>query len=332
MAIWDCIETFSRSIALYLRPVILAVNFEHYLPKDSTIELIKVLKDYYLANKIPSKLKISETTSLPIPKSMILYLKSQSDDQYLNPHRLEFFVYKKLYHHLDRGRIFCNDSVSYRDIDADLVPESMVDKVDEIVQQYGYHKIPIYCSTYLDQKLLELDNKWKEINDNIENNKVYNRLQKDYPDGFGYVPSKNEMIKELNLSDDESDELKKSLGNIGYSHKIVLPIYDEKGEIMGLIGKNMNYDSSSEFSEYIYNKGLRSGTLMGIEDIDLNKPIILVGELSDVLIARANGIENVVSLNGSGISIRQLELLNNLGIKEVNLCFNDNAITKQIAL
>lgn len=171
MAIWDCIETFSRSIALYLRPVILAVNFEHYLPKDSTIELIKVLKDYYLANKIPSKLKISETTLLPIPKSMIPYLKSKSDDQYLNPHRLEFFVYKKLYHHLDRGRIFCNDSVSYRDIDADLVPESMVDKVDEIVQQYGYHKIPIYCSTYLDQKLLELDNKWKEINDNIENNK-----------------------------------------------------------------------------------------------------------------------------------------------------------------
>jgi TnpA family transposase len=172
MATWDCIETFSRSIALYLRSVVLAVNFEHYLPKDPSMALIRVLKDYYLAGKSPSKLKISEATSLPIPKSMIPYLKSKSDDQYLNPHRLEFFVYKKLYHHLDRGRIFCNDSVSYRDIDADLVPEDMLDKADKIAQQYGYHKIPIYCSTHLDQKLLELNNKWKAFTHNIKNNKV----------------------------------------------------------------------------------------------------------------------------------------------------------------
>jgi hypothetical protein len=94
----------------------------------------------------------------------------------------------------------------------------------------------------------------------------------------------------------------------------------------------MNYDSDSEFSEYIYSKGLRNATLMGIEDVNLDKPIILVKELSDALIARANGIENVVALNGSGMSIRQLELLNNLGIKEVDLCLNDNTITKQIAL
>lgn len=173
MATWDCIEMFSRSIALYLRPVVLAVDFEHYKSEDPSITLIKVLKEHYLAGKSPSKLMISESTSLPIPKSMLPYLKSKSDDQYLNPHRLEFYIYKKLYHHLDRGRIFCNDSISYRDIDADLVSEDMVGKAEEISRQYGYNKIPIYCSTHLDQKLLELNNKWKKFSDNINNNKSF---------------------------------------------------------------------------------------------------------------------------------------------------------------
>lgn len=171
MATWDCIETFSRSIALYLRPVVLAVNFEHYKTTDSTTTLIKVLKDHYLSGKSPKKLMISESTLLPIPRSMLPYLKSKSNDKYLNPHRLEFYVYKKLYHHLNRGHIFCNDSISYRNIDADLVSEDMVEKAKEISQQYGYNKIPIYCSNHLDQKLIELNNKWKALDDNINNNK-----------------------------------------------------------------------------------------------------------------------------------------------------------------
>ena len=86
---------------------------------------------------------------------------------------MEFYIYKKLYHHLDRGRIFCNDSISYRDIDADLISEDMVGKAEEISRQYGYNKIPIYCSTHLDQKLLELNNKWKKFSDNINNNKSF---------------------------------------------------------------------------------------------------------------------------------------------------------------
>ncbi len=167
---WDYVETISRSIALYLRPIVLAVDFEHYLPNHASIALIQEIKSHYLSGATPSKLQISETTSLPITKSMIPYLKSKKEDQFLNPHRFEFYVYKSLFHHLDRGRIFCNDSVTYRDIDADLVSDDIVEEAEEIVQPYGYYKIPIYCSTHLDQKLEELNGKWKALYSNIENN------------------------------------------------------------------------------------------------------------------------------------------------------------------
>ena len=171
MATWDYIETLSRSIALYLRPVVLAVDFEHYALDHPSMTLIQEIKSHYLSGGTPRKLQISDKTSLPIPKSMIPYLKSKKEDELLNPHRFEFYVYKSLFHHLDRGRIFCNDSVSYKDIDADLVSEDLVKKAESIVQPYGYYKIPIYCSTHLDQKLKELNDKWKRLYSNIEYNK-----------------------------------------------------------------------------------------------------------------------------------------------------------------
>ena len=55
----------------------------------------------------------------------------------------------------------------------------------------------------------------------------------------------------------------------------------------------------------------------------------------DVAHAKAVGLENVVALGGAGINIRQLELIEELGIKEINLCLdNDQAgieATKNIA-
>lgn len=165
---WKLIESSSRLIALYLRPIILSVDFEHYSTGNEIIRLVEIIRTHYLAHKNPKKLKIPN--ELGYNTTAFAWLKTDSADPNLNPHRFEFFVYQKLYHHLDRGRMFCNDSMSYCDIDVDLLDEDKVKDAMEIVKQYGYNKIPIYCSDHLDTKLSELKTAWKTLYQNIDTN------------------------------------------------------------------------------------------------------------------------------------------------------------------
>ncbi|PIR10252.1 MAG: transposase, partial [Gammaproteobacteria bacterium CG11_big_fil_rev_8_21_14_0_20_46_22] len=102
-----------------------------------------------------------------LPKSASELLKSTDNSEEINTARFEFYVYDKMYHQLDRGRLFCNDSVSYCDLDYDLVPDEFVDNAVEICEEYGYKKIPVYCDERLDQALSDLENAWIQVNKNI---------------------------------------------------------------------------------------------------------------------------------------------------------------------
>jgi len=100
---------------------------------------------------------------------MTKYLKKNADDAHIDPHRFEFFVYSKMYHHLDRGRLFCNDSVSYSDLKCDLVSDDIVDDAEAICKKHGYDKIPIYCDEHLDNMSAELDAAWERTTQGINN-------------------------------------------------------------------------------------------------------------------------------------------------------------------
>ena len=65
-----------------------------------------------------------------------------------------------MFRRLDRGLLCCNDSVSFCDIDHDMVPEAVVDDAEKIASEFGYKKIPIYCDERLDEDLNELDYAW----------------------------------------------------------------------------------------------------------------------------------------------------------------------------
>lgn len=164
---WEFYEKSSRIFALYLRPILLSVNLEFYLTDHPVIELISLLKNHYASGKQPSSFKMSDDLGLTVPKTMIKYLKSSIGDKYINPHRFEFYVYEKIFHHLNKGRLFCNDSVSYRDLECDLVDDSLVDNIEEIADKYGYEKIPIYCEEYLDRMLEKLDQSWQRTTQGI---------------------------------------------------------------------------------------------------------------------------------------------------------------------
>lgn len=170
---WKFYSKSSRKFSLYLRPIVLTVPFVFYEKDSQIMELINLLKEHYSKGKSPSQLQLPDDV---IPRGMLQYLKRKPSDEQIDPHLFEFFVYQKMYHHLDRGRLCCNDSVSYCDIDHDLVADSLVDDVEKIAVEFGYPKLPIYCDQRLDDAVKMLDNAWETTTENIrlDNNAGFN--------------------------------------------------------------------------------------------------------------------------------------------------------------
>lgn len=173
---WEFYLKSSRMFSLYLRPILLAVHFEHYKKDNKVMELINLLKTHYAAGKNPAMFKLSDDLGLTIPKNMTPYLKREQTDEHVDPYLFEFYVYQKIYHQLDRGVLYCNDSISYCDIDQDLVDDALVDDVEKISAEFGYPKIPIYCDERLDDAIKMLDDIWEKTTENIQqgNNSGFN--------------------------------------------------------------------------------------------------------------------------------------------------------------
>lgn len=150
----------SRLFALYLRPILLTVPFVFYKKENDIMDFINFMKDHYSNGKSPSSLKLPDKLKNSISSIMLPYLKKNLSDKHLNPYLVEFFVYQKMYRRLDKGLLCCNESVSYCDIEHDLVSDALVDNVEEIANRFNYPKIPIYCDQRLDDALDELDNAW----------------------------------------------------------------------------------------------------------------------------------------------------------------------------
>ena len=176
---------------------------------------------------------------------------------------------------------------------------------------------------------------------NIKNNQVMKYLteERGYKEeavkamGIGYMPNKRELIEYLGkegVSSEKTQEIVKALGCIGYSHKMVMPFYGKKSEMLGLVGRDIKYNEDSKFGKYIYSKGLvKSSTILGIENIGKSKEITIVEGMLDAMNAKVSGIKNVVALGGTGINIKQLELIDKLGIEKINLCLDNDSAGKE---
>jgi hypothetical protein len=159
-AIRDFYLKSSRSSALYLRPILLAVPFVFYKEDNDIMALIDLMKGHYGSGKGPSTFKLPQDIEDTLPKIQLPYLKKEPDDAQVDPHLFEFFVYHKMFRRLDKGLLCCNESVSYCDIDHDLVSDELVDDVEKIANEFGYPKIPVYCDGRLDAALMTLDATW----------------------------------------------------------------------------------------------------------------------------------------------------------------------------
>lgn len=76
-----------------------------------------------------------------------------------------------MYRRLEKGLLCCNDSISYCDIDHDLISDAIVDDVEKIANEFGYAKIPVYCHARLDAALATLDAAWNKTTTRINEGK-----------------------------------------------------------------------------------------------------------------------------------------------------------------
>ena len=197
---WEYFSSTSRIQSLYLRPILMAVPFVHYKEDSVIVEYINVLKNHYSKSKSPSKLIIPEHVIEKIPSSVKGFLKRNKTDKNIDPYLFEVYVYQKMYHEIDRGRLCCNESISYCDIEFDLVDDSKVDQIETICEELGFPRIPVYCDKRLDDVLSELDNAWQRTTTNIENNLNTGFMVKQTEDGVSVWNLLYDSTEKLDVS------------------------------------------------------------------------------------------------------------------------------------
>lgn len=168
---WEHYEKSSQYTALNVRPILLNVPFVYYKENSQLTRMMNFLKNHYLSGKGPIDMHLPQDIINMFSKRALLYLKTNATDITIDPHRFEFLVYKKMCHQLERGRLCCNESVSYMDIDHDLVDMAIVENADEIALKFGFPKIPGYCEKRLDEALVLLDEVWNRATKNIQSGK-----------------------------------------------------------------------------------------------------------------------------------------------------------------
>ena len=92
-----------------------------------------------------------------------------------------------------------------------------------------------------------------------------------------------------------------------YKGRIIFPIRNECGKLVGISGRLIEGEGSKYRNMMNFSSGM---VLYGLDKADLSqKKVVLTEGFFDVMMARQNGIENVVGTMGSNIVKEQIELI-----------------------
>lgn len=193
----------------------------------------------------------------------------------------------------------------------------------------------------LDPKLLATIDAYAKDSLFKAENKVLSYLQKErgYDDaaiksmGLGYIESKQDLgkhLRALGYSKEHIKEAYKTLHYIGKTHNLVIPYKDAMGSLIGFAGRNIGYKETDTIGKYLYTKGLsRSSSLLNIHNAVGAKEVVLVEGMLDSLHAQSKGLTNILALGGTAFNSKQLQLLQDSGVKSVVLCLDNDKAGKE---
>ena len=141
-------------------------------------------------------------------------------------------------------------------------------------------------------------------------------------------------IKErTNFTEDEIREvLTYDRNTIGNTHKLVIPIRDAAGRIMGIVARNINHSSTDKQPKYLYSRGLqKASVLFGLPARSKKDKVVLVEGQLDAAIANARGYNysTVAAIGGKDISKEQVQHLLNTRTRDLTICLDNEEATKK---
>jgi TnpA family transposase/uncharacterized protein YdeI (YjbR/CyaY-like superfamily) len=156
---WLHIQQNARKIALNMRPLFMAIDFNSTLANDPIIDIIKGLKAIYGAGK----------SSIPVPLQAQLnaMIPSNLKPWITHPSHYEFFVYQQLKNGLEAGDIFFSGSTRYKSFDADLISKQELKAKQPLLVSLDYPALNIPIAQRLADLKVKLEQRYREVNNNI---------------------------------------------------------------------------------------------------------------------------------------------------------------------
>ena len=142
--IWNYYPKISRLTSKNLRPLVRAIDFESQVIDDPIIKALNFLKTTFDNGKSLTQLDQKSFPTDFIPSHFRSYLyevkqkESNSDEKKeLNVYKYEFLIYTELQKHMGSGRIFVNNSFSFKSLKMDLFDEVKWQQKDKILKGLG---------------------------------------------------------------------------------------------------------------------------------------------------------------------------------------------------
>ncbi|MEM9804027.1 MAG: toprim domain-containing protein [Cyanobacteria bacterium P01_D01_bin.56] len=148
--------------------------------------------------------------------------------------------------------------------------------------------------------------------------------------GLGFISDRSALaayLKDASRTDRDKQiafflRLKKPDSAVPFTstHRLIIPVW---GESRQLIGYCFRATEPGATPKYLNTYGLEKGRALFAYPPGQTQLVIVEGIL-DAAIAQAKGFDNVVSLNGTSLSLRQLEALQTQGIEAITLCLDSD--------
>lgn len=167
---WQTVDTFKRGIACHLRPLVATLDFSSTNQDNPYLSAIKWIKEgSSKSQKLASC--IENCPDNTIPTKLHPYLTTQDDNKTsrINPHRYEYWIYRRLHDQLKTGTIYLEDSLQYRSLSQELVS---IEKKNDIIQQLNIPALSQPITQQLDDLFEELHQLWNTFNKKLRRGKL----------------------------------------------------------------------------------------------------------------------------------------------------------------
>ncbi len=191
---WDYYSSVSNKIKKYYRPMFKHLDFDYEKQDMAIVSAIKFLKEEFNKSKV---LLNMNSTALPIgfiSKKDRKYLKFEKDGRITyEPSKYEIYTYFALSKVINKGKVYCNESVKHKSLKSDLISDEIWVKKDELLKSLGYPRIEATAKDRLKELAELLHDKILRVNERIASNEN-KYFKKDGNEWFLEYPSIGEEI------------------------------------------------------------------------------------------------------------------------------------------